>query len=495
MNGFRRLHIEDINFRSVVRDVLRSFWVIVLAAASAWMLANVWCTVTYEAEYTSTATLSVSSAGSSNSLSNLSTTTGMAEMFSSVFESDILSTQVAAAMGKTELDAEISAGVISSTNLLRVTVVAGTPEDAFRTLTATLENYGELAETIFTNVVLTVIKEPNVPMSPSNSVDSGRISRNAALIGALAAILILAFFSASRETIQTRAAAAHQLEGSMFGSISHDDKNVLPAEEDKDEKRRGASLPGRKRGRAKSAALITNPLVSYHFQEDCQRLCTRFDYYMQTHNRKILLISSAAENEGKSTIAANLALGLADRGRKVLLLDLDFRKPSQHKIFEVGDDDCADFVTYLMNPRDVKPSSVFVRRNGVTLAVDRKNYSQAQHRISEKRIRSFLNAIQGRYDYIILDSPPMLVATDAEAQARLADEVLLVVRQDWSIVRDINDCIDIMRRSEAHYLGYVLNNMQTRRQHESRRSVHRGKRKPAQEAEKAQESPDGAEEG
>lgn len=54
----------------------------------------------------------------------------------------------------------------------------------------------------------------------------------------------------------------------------------------------------------------------------------------------------------------------------------------------------------------------------------------------------------------------MLAATDAEALTRVAEEAMLVVRQDWSIIRDINDCIDFMRNGNAHFIGYVLNNLQ-----------------------------------
>lgn len=536
MGKSQKIHLEDINYWSVAADMIRNFWVILLAAASAWMLVNLACTLSYEPEYTSTATLAVSSASSSaGALSNLSTTTGMAEMFSSVFESDILNTQVAEAMGVSSLDAEISASVISETNLLRVTVVAGSPQAAYRTLKATLENYGNLAETMFSNVYLTEIKAPNVPMSPSNSSSASEMARNGAFAGAILAALVLAILSATRETIQTRSAARHQLEGSLFGSISHDAKNIAPADaklaavqqpaksraqsdsgseprskkgnasktgaqSGKNRAAKGAPVDGQaakasslqsekesagqdsvlsaksqaaktgkwsrilpRRKKIKTAALITNPLVSYHFQEDCERLCSRFDYYMQEHAKKILLISSAEENEGKSTIAANLALALASRGRSVLLVDADLRKPSQHKIFEVGKNEAQDYAAYLVNQEKTIPKEIFVDKKGVSLLVNHRPYVQTRHAISEQRMREFLNQLRERFDYIILDSPPMLVATDAESLTRLSEEVLLVVRQDWSITRDINDCIDSLQKGEAHFLGYVLNNMQSRR--------------------------------
>lgn len=456
MNEFGKIRLEDINLRSVVRDVVWHFWIIILAAASAWMLTGSICRMIYVPSYTSTATFAVSTKGNSNALSNLSLTKGLTEVFSTVFESDILKSKVAEAMEVSSLDADITAEVIPETNLLKVSVTAGTPKRAFQTLSLTIDNYDSISNYLFENAILTVIKEPNVPMAPSNALASGRLKKEAAAAGAVLAIILLAVLSARRETIQTRQTARHQLEGELFGSISHDAKNVI-ADQAKTE---NTSFKRMRKKKVKTAALITNPLVSYHFQEDCQKLCSRLDYYMKKHERQILLISSAAENEGKSTVAANLALSLTSRNKKVLLVDCDFRKPSQQKIFGIKKEASMDFAAYLQDPARVSMESVLIEQNGITLAVNQTSYEKTQKLITTKQMKAFLQTQKERFDYIILDSPPMLVATDAEALTRVAEEAMLVVRQDWSIIRDINDCIDIMRSGNAHFIGYVLNNMQ-----------------------------------
>ena len=449
MNELQKLRIEDINVRSVIRDVLAHFWVIILVAASAWMLTGVVNKITYEPTYTSTVTFAISTRDNSNALSNLSLTRGLTEVFSTVFESDVLKAKVAETMGITGLNADITAEVIPQTNLLKVSVAADSPETAFRTLTLTIENYESISEYLFDNAILTVIKEPNVPMAPSNSMNTGKMQKEAAAGGGVLSIVILMLISARRETIQTRQTARHQLEGELFGSISHDEKNIIPDQAD-----------GRKKKRVKTAALITNPLVSYHFQEDCQKLCSRLDYYMKKYKRQILLVSSAAENEGKSTVVANMALALASRNKKVLLIDCDFRKPAQQKIFHIPKDASKDLAQYILNPESVSPEAVLTEKNGVTLVVNHTGYEKTQQLITNNNLKHFIEMQKARFDYILLDSPPMLLATDAKALTQVSEEALLVVRQDWSIIRDINDCIDYMQNGEAHFLGYVLNNMQ-----------------------------------
>ena len=146
MEEFRKIRLEDINVYSVIRDVAWHFWVIILAAASAWMLTGAAGRLTYVPAYTSSATFAVSTKGNSNALTNLSLTNGLAEVFSTVFESDVLKGRVADAMGLPGIEADITAEVIPETNLLRVSVTAATPEQAFRTLALTLDNYEDISE-------------------------------------------------------------------------------------------------------------------------------------------------------------------------------------------------------------------------------------------------------------------------------------------------------------------------------------------------------------
>ena len=442
MKEERTIRLDEINVLSVVKDLLLNAWVILLVVISAWLGVSSYSKLTYVPEYTSTATIVVSAKGNSGAYTSLNLTMQMAEVFAEVFQSDILKAKVEDQLGVSELDGRISTAVIPETNLMTISVTSSGPEEAFRTLNLILENYPQISDYLFGNAVLEVIKEPAVPISPSNSPQTGRYKKMALLVGFAVPVIIIVWLSITRDTIQTPQAAKRKLDGKQLGTISHEEKNKTITA---------------KRKKKNIAALITNPLVSFSYMEAYQNLCSRLDYHMRHHKQKILLVGSAQENEGKSTVAANLALALAARNRKVLLLDCDFRKPAIQKIFEVKTKKEDDFGHYLSTDDTKGGMLVFVKKYGLYLGVNQVSYKTTQKLITSDKLKFFLEKQKEEMDYIILDSPPMLVASDTEALAHLADNSLLVVRQDRTTARDINDCMDLLSQATAEFSGYVLN--------------------------------------
>jgi Mrp family chromosome partitioning ATPase len=91
--------------------------------------------------------------------------------------------------------------------------------------------------------------------------------------------------------------------------------------------------------------LINNAFISYPFTENYHKIANRIEYIHRTEHSKVFLVTSLAENEGKSTTIANIALALAERGSRVALLDMDFKKPAIHKIFSLVNTDTHDFAS------------------------------------------------------------------------------------------------------------------------------------------------------
>ena len=130
----------------------------------------------------------------------------------------------------------------------------------------------------------------------------------------------LVFMSVMRGTIKTEAAAVRRLKGTKLALVGHEVKN--------------RTFRARLRNKNK-AILITNPITTFGYVETFRKLAFRVQAEMKKNGQKVLLISSVEENEGKSTIASNIALAMAQTGKKVLLVDMDLRRPAIYKIFDI----------------------------------------------------------------------------------------------------------------------------------------------------------------
>lgn len=435
--------IEDIDIRSLIKDILKNLWVIILITMSASMAFSAYTKLAYVPEYTSDATMVISLKGSSGAYSSLETTSELAQVFAEVFRSNVLRDTVASELGLKTLEGSITANVIPQTNLMKVSAVSSSPEQAFRTLSLVLENYSAVSDYLFNNAILEVIKEPEIPTYPSNSFSAGQYKSLVTMAGFCIGLAAVAALSIMRDTVQTTQGARHKLDGHLLGTIVHEVKNKT------------RRLFRKKKN---SAVLITNPLASFQFVEAYQSLCSKIDYQMRHNNQKILLVCSASENEGKSTVAANLALAMANRRKKVLLIDCDFRKPALYKIFEMKLRPSEDFGTYLGKPVEDADEAFVTQKRGIEIVANHNSFRSSQKLIMSEKMKRFLEEQKKSKDCIIIDSPPMMVATDAEALAQIADVSLLVVRQDGTSVSDINDCMDNLRQAPADFAGYVLNN-------------------------------------
>ena len=170
------------------------------------------------------------------------------------------------------------------------------------------------------------------------------------------------------------------------------------------------------------------------------------------------MVTSVGENEGKSTIAANLALALAEKGRRAVLLDCDFRKPSLHKIFELSIPKENTLTAYLLQ-QDKDPSSCLTedKKHGILLGISHNSSKNITKLLNNGKLPALLAQLRTQADYILLDTPPMLAAADAETLAAMADTAVLVVRSDFMPTASINEGLDRLRKSAPDVSGYVLN--------------------------------------
>ena len=443
----KKFHLDDINLSGLLALLMKNLWVVVAICASALMCFTAVCRLTYVPTYTSTATFMVSAKDSTSAYNSLTTTQSMASVFVEVFQSNVLREKIQEQMPEGRFDGTINTTTIPETNLLIVSVTSKTPDTAFRALNLLVDNYSSISDYLFANAQLEVIKDPVVPVTPSNPLNLRSKNIVVLLIAAVFSVGVIVAIYIMHDTVKTPKSARRKIDARLLRTIYHEEKNK--------------TLRAKLR-RKNVAPLITNSLIKKDFIEDNLSLCSALEYHARKRGQKVIMVTSVGENEGKSTIAANLALALAEKNRRVALLDCDFRKPSLHKIFEIPAETEHTLTAYLLQEgKDPDPYLMQSKKYGISLGISRNTGKSVTRLINNGKLPGLLQVLRDRMDYVILDTPPMLAAADAEAIAAMVDTAVLVVRADFMPTSAVNEGLDRLRKSAPEVCGFVLNNYRT----------------------------------
>ena len=172
---------------------------------------------------------------------------------------------------------------------------------------------------------------------------------------------------------------------------------------------------------------------------------------------KVILITSALPQEGKSTTSLNSSVVLAQKGSRVLLIDADMRRPSVHKTLGMGPK------TGLSNvlTGSATLQQAVVRYSDVPNLVCAACWNSAAQSGGtywpSAQMGEMLTELRGQYDHIVIDSPPTLSVTDAVILATRADTVVLVIRSGQTTKQALRRARDILLRVNAHISGVLLN--------------------------------------
>ncbi|HEY8187239.1 MAG TPA: polysaccharide biosynthesis tyrosine autokinase [Pyrinomonadaceae bacterium] len=175
---------------------------------------------------------------------------------------------------------------------------------------------------------------------------------------------------------------------------------------------------------------------------------------------KTLLITSSQANEGKTTITVNMAVSLAQTGAKVLLIDADMHRPCLHKMF--GVENVQGLSTILagdVGQFDVNELIEQDQHIGISLLTAGPVPTNPTELLCKEQMKHLLDSLRPHFNYIIIDSPPIITFTDSVIISSMVDGVLLVVHGN-KVSRDLVKCSkEILSRVGARIFGVILNNV------------------------------------
>lgn len=439
---------DNIDIRSICEDFLKNIWVILLAVVAAFFGITGIYTLQYVPEYTSSATLAITMRGKNGSAySSLYMTKDMSEIFKEVFESEALGNKIADSIGADSIDGKISIELISETNLMTLSVVSDSPKNAYLTIGAALENYETVSDYLFSNAKLDILKAPSLPSAPSNPLNVSKVRKIAMLLAAGFTVCLIILLSYLRPTVKSVKKAKHQLDGKIIGVIPY-------ARKYRTRKERIHQML--RLSNKKKSLLISSAMLGTRFIESLKNVATRIEGHMRRHGEKVLVITSVAENEGKSTVIANIAIALAERGYRVLLIDGDLKKPALYRIFDmvkVKDSSLTDCFTKKRNYKEI----MVEEPTGVTVMYQYHGVSDSGRFFNNRDMGELIEQCREEFDYILIDTPPMGISVDAETLLQYADAVAITVREDSVELGVINDSAEVARRAKKDFVGFVLN--------------------------------------
>jgi len=208
----------------------------------------------------------------------------------------------------------------------------------------------------------------------------------------------------------------------------------------------------------KGEALFTRSNPRSPASEAFRTLRTNIQYSSIDHPVRRILVTGANPECGKSTIAANLSITLAQTGNSVLLIDGDLRKPMQHKIFDMDSEPGLSNLIF----KEGIDISLALRRSGqdnLMILPSGPTPPYPAELLSSKRMRKLVEHLSEEFNYIVIDSPPIIAVTDPALLSKLVDGTLMVL--DYGIVKkdDALGAIEQLRKVQANVIGAVINAM------------------------------------
>ncbi len=433
----RRIIVYPSDF---VKGLRKLWWLCLLLAAllGSGMFYNAYRS--YSPRYTVSATFTVSTQTSSASIGGISvysfyydstTAAQLASTFPYLLNSNLLSDMICEDMDISYIPVSMEASAVEGSNMFTLSVTGKDPQLTYDILQSVIKNYPSVAKYVVGNIKLTMITTPTVPTGPSNSSDYVTDGIKGACIGFAAGVLFIVIYALSRKTVRTKSDIKKELNCTYLGTVPQVrfKKHKTPTDH---------------------SVLFTNDKAGPGFLESIRVLRNTFTNSI-SENDKIIMVTSTAPGEGKTTVLTNLAISLADFDKKILLIDGDLRNPSVAKILKLN----LDEVNW--HTETEKYKIAYLEECNISfMSIDNSDLKK-QRFINNDDMRKIFDAVRDSYDYIFVDAPPCGLVSDALYIAQEADAAFYVIYQDAVRIGKIKSGLDGLMSTNVKIVGCVIN--------------------------------------
>lgn len=224
-----------------------------------------------------------------------------------------------------------------------------------------------------------------------------------------------------------------------------------------------ALLKSKKKKEPRRLQLIASKSMPFHYVEAYKDLRTNLNFIAATENVRSFVMTSALPEESKSNVSINLAVALASGDKNVVVVDCDLRKPALHRYLKIGHSNKG--LTNILSGEKALDECIFVSRDLNIHVITAGTVPPNPSELLEKGIPDLLEQLKERFDYVILDAPPVSLVTDAAILGRIADGAILVVRSRYAPRETVKLAKQKLTSVGVKIFGVVLTRFEEKKVH------------------------------
>lgn len=435
------------NFTTVIDDMWKgfkkSFWILTaivsLCASLFYFKEKMTYEPIYEA-YTSFVVNTKTAYGYSDNYYNQSAVGQLNNTFPYILTSGVLEQRVAESLGfEKKVPATIWTEVIPDTSIFTIRVRAKTGQLAYDVLQATIKYYPTVAEYIIGETQLVKMDESGVSEMMLNPPNYKKDAIYGVIAGIIASMGILFLYAITKKTVRSEYDLQAGISVPYLGSIP--------------------KIKLKKRSKKKSLILMEHSGSNASLAESLRIVRSRIMKKIEKEGYKRILVTSAAVSEGKTTLAVNIALSMARKGKRVVLVDGDLRNPSVAKAMGLEDVNVGT-ADVLRGDADVMESLIRYEDTSLRVLPGTTPLRNPGKLLGSKQMEEMLDALTRDRNYVIVDTPPCGMLSDASVIARFVQGAVIVVRQDYARTDKIIAGIEHLVATGTELIGFVLNGTQ-----------------------------------
>ena len=207
--------------------------------------------------------------------------------------------------------------------------------------------------------------------------------------------------------------------------------------------------------------IVTKEQPLSYTTESFQKVLINLDYVNIDGNLKVIQFTSTLVSEGKTTFIANFSYLLGQRNKKVIVVDLDLRKPKINRIFNSPNKD--GLTDYLSGKTTFENLIKHSDELGIDYIVAGEKTTAVVNVLEANKLKELIEQLKASYDYVLLDTPPVIAVSDALYIAKRADGVIFIVAQSIAKKGLVREAVQTLKRNDVKIIGTILTQVDVKR--------------------------------